>query len=258
MHDVFISYASEDKVDVARPLATALRQAGLDVWFDEFILKAGDSLHDKIETGLASSRFGVIILSPNFLKKNWTKFELDGLITKEMEFGKTILPVWHNLSRRALTRKWPALAGRVGVPTSKGIEATANQILAAIRAARSPVSKSKARNSKSVHSAPKEREVKIKVNLTNNGMFSRSFEATITIIMEHFLRFKISPAIIGASYYLSIDNREILNEKISFLIPGSFNKSFEIEGVEGRLSLKGGAGVVFGGIWIGEQKIYSL
>ena len=43
-YDVFISHASEDKEEVARPLAEALRKNGLSVWYDEFELKIGDSL----------------------------------------------------------------------------------------------------------------------------------------------------------------------------------------------------------------------
>ena len=39
--DVFISHASEDKDNVVRPLAEALRRAGLRVWLDEFELKLG-------------------------------------------------------------------------------------------------------------------------------------------------------------------------------------------------------------------------
>lgn len=65
-HDVFISHASEDKDDVARPLAHALRRRGLSVWYDEFELKMGDSLRQKIDRGLAASRFGVIVFSKAF------------------------------------------------------------------------------------------------------------------------------------------------------------------------------------------------
>ena len=36
--DVFICHASEDKTEVVRPLATALHDAGLSVWYDEFEL----------------------------------------------------------------------------------------------------------------------------------------------------------------------------------------------------------------------------
>ena len=47
-YDVFISHASEDKEEVVRPLANALKDEGLSVWYDEFELKIGDSLRGKI------------------------------------------------------------------------------------------------------------------------------------------------------------------------------------------------------------------
>ena len=67
--DVFISHASEDKEAIARPLAEALEGRGLLVWFDEFTLAVGDSLRRSIDHGLANSRFGIVILSPFFLKR---------------------------------------------------------------------------------------------------------------------------------------------------------------------------------------------
>ena len=58
--DVFISHAHEDK-EVAQPLAEALRQRGLTVWYDEYVLQLGDSLREVIERGLATARFGVVM-----------------------------------------------------------------------------------------------------------------------------------------------------------------------------------------------------
>ena len=49
--DVFICHTTEDKADVVRPLATALDDAGLRVWYDEFELRIGDSLRRKIDRG---------------------------------------------------------------------------------------------------------------------------------------------------------------------------------------------------------------
>lgn len=60
--DVFISHAHEDK-EVARPLAEALRERGLTVWYDEYVLRLGDSLRETIDRGLATARFGIVILS---------------------------------------------------------------------------------------------------------------------------------------------------------------------------------------------------
>ena len=56
-YDVFISHASEDKDEVVRPLANALLEKGLKVWYDEFELKIGDSLRRKIDRGLAKSKY---------------------------------------------------------------------------------------------------------------------------------------------------------------------------------------------------------
>ena len=81
-YDVFISHASEDKDAVVRPLAHALSDGGLRVWYDEFELRIGDSLRRKIDLGLAKSRFGVVVFSRSFFGKGWTNYELDGLVTR--------------------------------------------------------------------------------------------------------------------------------------------------------------------------------
>lgn len=73
LYDVFISHASEDKDEVVRPLATALKNLGLRVWYDEFELKIGDSLRRKIDQGLSRSRFGVVVISRDFIKNGMDK-----------------------------------------------------------------------------------------------------------------------------------------------------------------------------------------
>jgi hypothetical protein len=55
---VFISHTSEDKADVARPIAEGLEAAGWTVWLDQYELTVGDSLFQRINHGLARSRCG--------------------------------------------------------------------------------------------------------------------------------------------------------------------------------------------------------
>jgi formylglycine-generating enzyme required for sulfatase activity len=131
--DVFISHAWEDKEDIARPLAEALREAGLRVWYDEFTLTLGDSLRRSIDRGLAQSRYGVVILSPNFFAKEWPQRELDGLVTREVSSGKTILPIWHNVTWEDVRRFSPTLADKLAVSTAKGLDAVVEEILRALR-----------------------------------------------------------------------------------------------------------------------------
>jgi len=132
-YDVFISHASEDKDSVARPLYEALTARGVSVWFDEAELTLGDSLRRKIDEGLARCRFGLVILSPNFLRKEWPARELDGLVARETVTGqKAILPIWHELEAVDLARQAPTLADRLAVRTSNGFERIVEQVLGAL------------------------------------------------------------------------------------------------------------------------------
>jgi hypothetical protein len=117
-YDVFISHASEDKNDVVRPLANALKLNGLDVWYDEFELNIGDSLRRKIDKGLANSKFGIVVLSKNFIKKGWTNYELDGIITRSVTGEQIILPIWHNITKQEVIDFSPSLADKLARNTS--------------------------------------------------------------------------------------------------------------------------------------------
>ncbi|TAK64593.1 MAG: toll/interleukin-1 receptor domain-containing protein [Dehalococcoidia bacterium] len=117
-HDVFISHASEDKESFVRALAEGLRARGVNVWYDEFELKVGDSLRRSIDRGLVKSRFGIVVFSSAFFAKNWPQYELDGLVTKETSSGgKVILPIWHKVSKDEVAGYSPTLADKVALNT---------------------------------------------------------------------------------------------------------------------------------------------
>ena len=118
MFDVFISHTSEDKDEVVRPLAIALRDAGLSVWYDEFELRIGDSLRRKIDKGLANSRFGVVVVSRAFFGRDWPEYELDGLVTRTVSGDQVLLPIWHNVTKREVKDYSPSLADRVARSTA--------------------------------------------------------------------------------------------------------------------------------------------
>jgi hypothetical protein len=127
--DVFISHASEDKDMVVRPLAEILIQHGFTVWYDQYVLRLGDSLREQIDQGLATCRFGIVILSRNFFSKEWPQRELNGLVARESSGNKIILPIWHEITQEEIGKYSPILADKVAVSTSKGLDIVANQIL---------------------------------------------------------------------------------------------------------------------------------
>ncbi|HDL6609937.1 toll/interleukin-1 receptor domain-containing protein [Yersinia sp. 22-579] len=113
--DLFISHASEDKADFVKPLADELIELGLSVWYDEYTLRIGDSLRRSIDKGLAESKYGLIILSKAFFEKNWTQYELNGLVVREMEGDKVILPIWHNITKDEIMKLSPSLVDKVAL-----------------------------------------------------------------------------------------------------------------------------------------------
>lgn len=118
---------------MARPLADKLIEHGLEVWYDEYTLTLGDSLRRSIDRGLAGSRYGLVILSPNFFEKEWPQKELDGLVAREDGSEKRILPVWHNVNRKDVVSFSPPLADKLAVSTSKGLDHVVREILRVLK-----------------------------------------------------------------------------------------------------------------------------
>lgn len=130
-YDVFVSHAFEDKEDFVDELVAEMRKLDLKVWYDTDKLKWGDSMREKIDRGLSKSRYGVVVLSPNYIaeQKYWTKAELNGLFQVETINGKTILPIWHNLTKKQVVEYSPIIADRKAMTTaSMTAEEIANEL----------------------------------------------------------------------------------------------------------------------------------
>lgn len=132
MWDAFISYAAEDRAEVALPLAKALQNNGLDVWFDQFRLNVGDSLSGTIDAGLAKSRYGIVVLSQYFFAKEWPRKELDALLSRERKRKKIVLPIWHAIDSDHVARHSPVLASRYAAKTEDGLETVVRRLLEAM------------------------------------------------------------------------------------------------------------------------------
>jgi hypothetical protein len=117
-YDVFISHASDDKDSIVRSLAEALQGKGLTVWYDEFTLRIGDSLRQKIDAGLARSRVGLVVISPAFIGKGWTNYELDGIVTRSISGEQILLPIWHDITKQQVMDFSPSLADKVARSTA--------------------------------------------------------------------------------------------------------------------------------------------
>lgn len=119
-YDVFVSHAWEDKEDFVEEFIQELRDLEIRVWYDKSRIRWGDSMRAKIDEGLKKSRFGVAVLSPNYIAegKYWTKAELDGLFQMESVNGKTLLPIWHKLTKKEVMDYSPIIASKLAMNTA--------------------------------------------------------------------------------------------------------------------------------------------
>ena len=132
--DCFISHASEDKDGFVRGLVKALEDRGVSVWYDEFTLKAGESIRRKVDEGLTNSRFGIVVLSRYFFKKEWPQRELDALSSLEASGDTRILPIWHEISKDEVIRYSPLLSDKLALNTSlKSTEEIADELCKLIK-----------------------------------------------------------------------------------------------------------------------------
>lgn len=117
-YDFFISHAWADKAEFVDVFVKKAEAAGLKVWYDKFAMRWGDSLRQKIDEGLRSAYFGVVILSPNFFERPWPNYELDGILQRDLSGQGRLLPIWHRLTQDDVEKHAPSLAGRLALSTA--------------------------------------------------------------------------------------------------------------------------------------------
>jgi hypothetical protein len=132
LYDAFISHAVEDKIPIANELWKKLEEAGLKTWYSSSGLSAGDSLVTTIHEGLDNSRFGIVILSKNYISKTWTLREYFHLLAREKDGIKVILPILYDVTPEDLALKDLTMADRFAINADKGLDQVVASLLEAM------------------------------------------------------------------------------------------------------------------------------
>ncbi|HXF85203.1 MAG TPA: toll/interleukin-1 receptor domain-containing protein [Anaerolineales bacterium] len=106
MNDLFLSYASEDRDKLVRPVAEELRRRGLSIWMDEGEIVPGVDFVDAIQSGMKSAHAVVLFLTGSFLAKRWPMLELNNFLA----MGKPLIPVVPDLSVENVLEAYPLLS----------------------------------------------------------------------------------------------------------------------------------------------------
>ncbi len=91
---VFLCHSSNDKPFV-RTLAERLRSDRIDIWLDELEISVGESIHEKVNEGLKTSDFFVVVLSRASVRSRWVREELSSASSMEKydKAGVFVLPL---------------------------------------------------------------------------------------------------------------------------------------------------------------------
>lgn len=115
---IFISHASEDKLEFVAPLANELINASFDVWYDEYEIKPGLSIRQSIDRGLICCDIGLIVLSRNYFNKQWTQLELNAYFSKMTAGQSRIIPIWYKVNKQDILNFSPLLVDILGIDGS--------------------------------------------------------------------------------------------------------------------------------------------
>ena len=79
----FLSYNKADK-EVARSIGAHMALIGIEPWFDEWEIQAGDSIPGKLNEGLVAFDAFVLLWSANANRSNWVRQELHTAVMNSM------------------------------------------------------------------------------------------------------------------------------------------------------------------------------
>lgn len=118
LRDVFLCHAWDDRKGAAKELHDLLESLGVKVWFSEKDIGLGVPLLRAIDKGLASSKVGIVLVTPSFLKR----LAQEGIADKELSsllVTDRLIPIIHGTTYDELREVSPLLASRSGLDTKE-------------------------------------------------------------------------------------------------------------------------------------------
>ncbi len=121
---VFLSYTTADQA-LARRIAEALMAQGIETWWDQWEIRAGDSLRQKIDQGLGSCTHFVVLLTDTSIKKPWVNAEMDAAFVRRLNDQCRLIPLRHGIEPSSL----PPLLQGMRSPTISADASDIQQII---------------------------------------------------------------------------------------------------------------------------------
>lgn len=132
----FLCHDSTDKETIVRSLALELVRFQCWVWYDEFTLRVGDNLREKVDAALRECRYCVVVLSKAFLvNQGWARRVFESIHAREVDEQRTIiLPVWVDVTKQEVMKLALFLGDRVAAKCDEGLPEVARKLAAVMLA----------------------------------------------------------------------------------------------------------------------------
>ena len=91
--DIFLSFAGEQRANVARPLRKALKRMGIVVWMDEYDIRPGELWQNKIQEAMDDARYIVAVVSREWLDKDWPRREAQKAVRLGRDHQERVIPI---------------------------------------------------------------------------------------------------------------------------------------------------------------------
>ena len=118
LRDIFLCHAWDDRQGAAKDLYDLLKTKGVNVWFSEEDIRLGVPFLREIDRGLAKSRVGIVLVTPNFLTRIRGESIADKELSVLLQQGQ-LVPIMHGTPFDALREVSPMLASRNGLSTAE-------------------------------------------------------------------------------------------------------------------------------------------
>lgn len=88
---VFVSYKSED-ANLVRRVAEQLTACGLDLWFNEYRILAGEyeKFQSAIDAGIAQATHAVVFTNDRWAGADWCRYEMNGLLARIPDHSRIV------------------------------------------------------------------------------------------------------------------------------------------------------------------------
>lgn len=128
-HDVFISFSGTERKQFVKPLAEYLQSQAIKVWYDESIIKPGTNINSALYSGLAQSRYFLVILSHSFFNRRWTQMELHTIVKMAKKTEQVIIFIYYDIVADEVHKYFPEFSDIKALEKKNDIEVLASQII---------------------------------------------------------------------------------------------------------------------------------